>query len=98
MSRRYGGYGWKQRKLVPQMEAAGKSNDSGTANAFNNHGNGDMDYSGAMIDSGANSGNRYNRCIRDNYGKNEINNSGTFHGNGNGGNIGGDFNASTTNY
>ncbi|KAK7246286.1 hypothetical protein RIF29_41148 [Crotalaria pallida] len=89
------------RKLLAQMEAeeaAGKSNNSGTANAFNNYGNGDMDYRGARINSGVNSGNRYNRRIRNNYGKNEINNSGTFHGNGNGGNIGGDFNASTTNY
>ncbi|KAK7246282.1 hypothetical protein RIF29_41144 [Crotalaria pallida] len=79
-------------------EAAGKSTNHGTADSFNNYGDGNQNYSNSRINSGANSGDRYNRRTYNNHGDNAINNSGTFYGNGNGGNIGGNFDASTKNY
>ncbi|OIV95929.1 hypothetical protein TanjilG_27033 [Lupinus angustifolius] len=88
------------RKLLAAMEAeeAGqKSTNHGTQDSFNNYG-GHQNYSGSRINSGANSGDRYNHQSYDNHGGSAINNTGTFNGNGNGGNIGGNFDASTRNY
>ncbi|KAK7246279.1 hypothetical protein RIF29_41141 [Crotalaria pallida] len=93
------------RKLLAAMEAeeaAGKSSsygaNYGTTGSFNNYGDGNQTYKDSIVNSGANSGDRYNRRTYNNHGDNTINNSGTFHGNGNGGNIGGNFDASTRNY
>ncbi|KAF1890625.1 hypothetical protein Lal_00013220 [Lupinus albus] len=58
------------RKLLAAMEAeeAGqKTTNYGTSGSFNNHG-GDQNFSGSRINSGANSGDRYNRQKTTNYG------------------------------
>lgn len=89
------------RKLLETEEGADElfNSNHGTANSFNNHGNGKQDFSRAKINSGANSGNRNRYHTANNYGGRTINNRGsTFNGHGNGGFIDGDFNASTTNY
>ncbi|XP_058727989.1 uncharacterized protein LOC131599733 [Vicia villosa] len=89
------------KKLIAMLEAeeaeAAKSNNHGTANAFNNHGGGDQNFSGAKINAGSNSGDRENHNTTNNHGDRTVYNSGTFHGNGNGGYTEGNFNASTTN-
>ncbi|KAE9594909.1 hypothetical protein Lal_00013295 [Lupinus albus] len=88
------------KNLLAKMEAqeeAERSSNYGAAGSFNNnHGNsngygnnngyGNHPFSGSKINNGAQRGNG------------AINNSGTFNGHGNGGNISGDFNASTRNY
>ncbi|CAL0300962.1 unnamed protein product [Lupinus luteus] len=89
------------RMLLATMEAeeAGKKSiNHGTADSFNNYGGGHQNYSGSRINSGANSGDRYNNQSCDNHGGSAINNTGAFNGHGNGGNIGGNFDASTRNY
>ncbi|CAL0300961.1 unnamed protein product [Lupinus luteus] len=89
------------RKLLAAMEAeeAGhKSINHGTSGSFNNYGGGGQNYSGSRINSGANSGDRYNHQSYDNHGGSSINNSGTFNGNGNGANIAGNFDATTWNH
>ncbi|KAK7246275.1 hypothetical protein RIF29_41137 [Crotalaria pallida] len=82
------------RKLLAAMEAeeaAGKSSSNGATiiGSFNNYGDGNQTYKDSIVNSGANSGDRFNRRTYNNHGDNNIYNSGTFHGNGNGGNIGG---------
>ncbi|CAK8531577.1 unnamed protein product [Lathyrus sativus] len=72
-------------------------NNHGTANAFNNNG-GNQNFSGARINSGANSGDRKKYRTTNNVGGRTINNSGTFRGNGNGGYTEGNSDASTLNY
>ncbi|CAK8531571.1 unnamed protein product [Lathyrus sativus] len=89
------------KNLIAMLEAeeaeAAKSNNHGTADAFSNHGSGDQNFSNAKINSGANSGDRIKRRTTNNRGGRTVNNSGNFHGNGNGGYTQGDFNASTSN-
>jgi len=90
--------------LIAMLEAeeaaeASKSTNHGTANSFNNHGNGDQNFSGAKINAGANSGDRNKHRTTNSYGGRTINNKGsTFNGHGNGGFIDGNFDASTKNY
>ncbi|KAK7332703.1 hypothetical protein VNO80_29458 [Phaseolus coccineus] len=72
--------------------------NDGTFESFNNHGNGNQNFSNAKINSGANSGDRNRYNSSNHYGERVINNSGTFNGNGNGGYIEGGFNSSTNNY
>ncbi|CAL5184287.1 unnamed protein product [Lathyrus oleraceus] len=90
------------KKLIAMLEAeeaeAAKSNNHGTADAFNNHGGGNQNFSGAKINSGSNSGDREKHRTTNNHGERTVNNSGTFHGNGNGGYTEGNFDASTTNF
>jgi len=83
---------YRQRMPYPVMY------NDGTSDSFNNHGNGNQNFSNAKINAGAYAGdrNRYNSSKH--YGERVINNSGTFNGNGNGGYIEGGFNASTNNY
>ncbi|KAL5097865.1 hypothetical protein RYX36_002192 [Vicia faba] len=77
------------KKLIAMLEAeeaeASKSENHGTSNAFNNHGGGDQNFSNAKINSGSNSGDRKKKITTNNHGERTVNNSGTFHGNGNGG-------------
>ncbi|CAL5184286.1 unnamed protein product [Lathyrus oleraceus] len=90
------------KNLIAMLEAeeaeAAKSNNHGTAHAFNNHGGGNQNFSGAKINSGSNAGDRKKYRTTNNHGNRTINNRGTFHGNGNGGYTEGNFDASTTNY
>ncbi|TKY72514.1 hypothetical protein E2542_SST01255 [Spatholobus suberectus] len=86
-----------------EAEQAGKGSNHGgsnygTSSSFNNHGNGAQDFSGAMINSGYNTGNRNSHHTSNHHGDRVINNSGNFHGNGNGGFIEGGFDSSTRNY
>ncbi|CAL5184290.1 unnamed protein product [Lathyrus oleraceus] len=90
------------KNLLAMLEAeeaeAPKYENYGTANAFNNRGGGNQDFSGARINSGANSGDRKKYRTTNNVGGRTVNNSGTFHGNGNGGYTEGNSDASTKNY
>ncbi|XP_058727990.1 uncharacterized protein LOC131599734 [Vicia villosa] len=90
------------KNLIAMLEAeeaeAAKSNNHGTAHAFNNNGGGNQNFSGAKINSGANSGDRKKYRTTNNHGGRAINNSGVFNGNGNGGITEGNFDASTINY
>ncbi|XP_050871243.1 uncharacterized protein LOC127074025 [Lathyrus oleraceus] len=90
------------KNLLAMLEAeeaeASKYENHGTANAFNNSGGGNQDFSGARINSGANSGDRKKYRTTNNVGGRTVNNSGTFHGNGNGGYTEGNSDASTKNY
>ncbi|XP_061344831.1 uncharacterized protein LOC133290712 [Gastrolobium bilobum] len=88
------------RQLLALLEAeeAAKGSNNGTQNSFNNHGDGNQDFSNAKINSGAYSGDRNRYRTTNNHGRRTINNSGTFNGHGNGGFIDGDFDASTTNH
>ncbi|KAK7412892.1 hypothetical protein VNO78_04618 [Psophocarpus tetragonolobus] len=81
-----------------EAEQAGKGNNYGTSNSFNNHGNGHQNFSRAKINSGANSGDRNRYDTSNHYNGRTINNSGTFNGNGNGGFIEGGFDSSSRNY
>ncbi|CAK8531576.1 unnamed protein product [Lathyrus sativus] len=69
----------------------------GTANAFNNHG-WNQNFSSARINSGANSWDRKKYRTTHNVGGRTVNNSGTFHGNGNGGYTERNSEVSTINY
>ncbi|XP_058727987.1 hyphally regulated cell wall protein 3-like [Vicia villosa] len=84
--------------MLEAEEAEAYTTNNGTANAFNNHGGGDQNFSGANINSGANSGDRKKFRTTNNLGDRTVNNSGTFHGNGNGGYTEGNSDASTKNY
>ncbi|RDX83085.1 hypothetical protein CR513_36035, partial [Mucuna pruriens] len=72
--------------MIEAEEAAGKgsSNNYGTSGSFNNHG-GAQDFKNAMINSGQNAGNRNRYHTSNHHGERTVNNSGNFHGNGNGG-------------
>ncbi|KAJ1407733.1 putative insoluble matrix shell protein 4-like [Sesbania bispinosa] len=75
-------------KLLEAEEAAGegsKSTNYGTTGSFNNHGNGEQNFSRAKINSGAYSGDRNRYRTSNNFGDRTVNNSGTFNGHGNGG-------------
>ncbi|KAJ1380599.1 putative insoluble matrix shell protein 4-like [Sesbania bispinosa] len=86
-------------KLPKTEEAAGEGSKSTYyAGSFNNHGNGEQNFSRAKINRGAYSGDRNRYHTSNNYGDHTVNNSGTFNGHENGGFIDGDFNASTTNH
>ncbi|KAA0872111.1 hypothetical protein EYC94_26075 [Enterobacter hormaechei] len=89
-------------KLLEEEEEGAKEGSNytnhGTAHAFNNRGNGNQDFSGAKINSGANSGDRNRYRKTQSFGGRTVNNKGTFNGHGNGSFIEGDFNASGTNY
>lgn len=89
--------------LEAEEEAAaeGSKSNHGTVSSFNNHGNGDQDFSHAKISSGAHSGDRHSKLYTttNNYrGPSTVNNSGNFNGHGNGGFIDGDFNVPTRNH
>ncbi|XP_004487766.1 uncharacterized protein [Cicer arietinum] len=91
------------KNLLAMLEAeeaaeGSKSSNNGTSHAFNNHGNGEQNFSGAKINSGANSGDRNRHRTNNNYHGRTINNSGTVNGHGNGGFVDGNFDASTKNY
>lgn len=86
-------------KPVEAEEAAERSKtNNGTESSFNSYGNGNQNFSGAKINSGANSGDRNRYRTANNYNGRIINNNGKFNGHGNGGFIDGGFDASTTNY
>ncbi|KAL5097861.1 hypothetical protein RYX36_002188 [Vicia faba] len=81
-----------------EAEASKYNNNHGTADAFNNHGGGNQNFSGARINSGANSGDRKKYRTTNNVGGRTVNNSGHFIGNGNGGYTEGNSDASTRNF
>ncbi|RDX65845.1 hypothetical protein CR513_55457, partial [Mucuna pruriens] len=81
-----------------EAEEAGKGSNHGTLNSFNNNGGGGQNFSGAKINSGSNSGDRNRVSTANHFGGRTVNNSGTFHGNGNSGFVEGGFDASTKNY
>ncbi|KAK7412888.1 hypothetical protein VNO78_04611 [Psophocarpus tetragonolobus] len=82
---------------IEAEEAAEKSKRN--VNTYTNHGDGFQNITGTKHNSGAYSGDGNTHHVSNNLGGGPaINNSGTFHGHGNGGIIGGNFDASTTNY
>ncbi|KAK7303693.1 hypothetical protein RJT34_14606 [Clitoria ternatea] len=81
-----------------EAEEAGKGTNHGTANSFNNHGNGNQNFSGAKINSGSHAGDRNRYNTSNQFGGRAVHNSGTFNGNGNGSFIEGGFDSSTRNY
>ncbi|MCH98935.1 hypothetical protein A2U01_0019944 [Trifolium medium] len=91
------------KNLIAMLEAeeaaeSSKSINNGTANSFNNHGNGGQNFSGAKINSGANSGDRNKYHTTNNNRDRTINNRGNVIGHGNGGFIDGNFDASSKTY
>ncbi|KAK7329543.1 hypothetical protein VNO77_23713 [Canavalia gladiata] len=83
---------------IVQAEEAARGNYYGTSNSFNNHGNGNQDFSRSRINGGVYSGDHNRNRTSYHHGGRYIENSGAFHGNGNGGFIEGGFDSSTRNY
>nr|ABF66655.1 cold-induced PsAD2-like protein [Ammopiptanthus mongolicus] len=88
------------RNLLAAMEAeeAAEKASNGTTSSFNNYGNGNQSHTDTKINSGAYSGDGNSHHTYNKHGGSDINNSGTFNGHGNGGFIGGNFDASSRNY
>ncbi|KAG4990421.1 hypothetical protein JHK82_023924 [Glycine max] len=84
-----------QRTLeLVQADQAAKGSNYGTSNSFNQHGNGNQNFSGATINSGNDAGNRNRYHTSNHYNEHVLNNTGVFNGNGNGGHIEGGFHSS----